>query len=108
MTYVLRDILIVLGLRTRPLGRMADRQIDDPLMEERVLRFQAQIVAAHTLIAILRENGISHRYNTTDLLDLVELAFHHRLIGGTARRCLLDINSAANEAKHRLDFRSRM
>ena len=50
---MLHDLLVSLGLRVRRLGNWALRPVEDPLMEERTLRFQAQVVAGLALTETL-------------------------------------------------------
>ena len=108
MYYVLREILILLGLRVRRIGPIADRRVEDPLMDERVLRFQAQVVAALALTEVLREHGIHMPHNRVDLASLIDCAYGHCLTTAEEHQRLRDVNHAANEAKHQLEFRSRM
>ena len=44
----------------------------------------------------------------TDLRPLAELAYSNGIISRRAMYVLLDINKDANDAKHQLEFRSRM
>ena len=53
---MLWDLLNRLRMRGRPLGPLAEVPVEDPLMEERVLRFQAQVVAGLALAEAL--NGM--------------------------------------------------
>ena len=108
MIFVLRTLLIQLGLRVRAMGSIADDVVEDSLMEERVLRFQAQIVAGLALTERLRARGVAPHDNPADLRGLVELVCLHRLISAAGRDRLLSLNRHANEAKHQLDFISRM
>ena len=84
-----------------------DRQVEDPLLEERLHRFHTQITAAYALRDALSELSIPVHGNSLDLVPLIETAWQHGLIDPKEKAILLNINKFANEAKHQLHFASR-
>ena len=81
------------------------KEVSDPLFEERIQRICAQLAAAIALRALLDEVGI-RAPDTIDLHPLINLAsvFLSKKEAGV----LHQINQKANEAKHRVEFVSRM
>ena len=86
---------------------LLDREVADPLMEERLTRIRAQIIASLALHEQLTEMGFEIDASI-DLYSLVRFAqirgiLHLRQVG-----VLLQINMEANQAKHELHFSSRL
>ena len=86
---------------------LLDKEVVDPLLEERLVRIQAQIYASLGLHALLTEMGFEIGASI-DLSPLVRFAEAHQILGRREVAVLLTINREANEAKHELVFRSRM
>ena len=86
---------------------LLDREVTDPLLEERLIRIRAQITAALALRSVLAEMGFPVP-GTIDLCPLVEVARVNSILNRREAAVLLRINADANEAKHELEFRSRL
>ena len=94
---------------------LLDKEVLDPLLEERLLRIRAQLTAALALREILqdleirRHDGSRAAYiEEMDLNRLAREAFTTGLIHKSEMNCLLHINKEANEAKHMFAFRSSL
>ena len=94
------DVLLV------PTG-LLDREVADPLMEERLTRVRAQIIAALALHEQLTEMGYEIDASI-DLYPLVRFAQDHGILNQRQVGVLLKINSDANQAKHELIYVSRL
>ena len=86
---------------------LLDREVTDPLLEERLIRIRAQITAALALRSVLAEMGFPVP-GTIDLCPLVEVARVNSILNRRQAAVLLRINADANEAKHELEFWSRL
>ena len=86
---------------------LLDREVTDPLREERLIRIRAQITAALALRSVLAEMGFPVP-GSIDLCPLVEVARVNSILNRREAAVLLRINADANEAKHELEFRSRL
>ena len=86
---------------------LLDREVADPLLEERLTRINAQIIASLALHSMLTEMGYEIDASI-DLRPLVRLAEVQGLLGKREVGVLLTINRLANEAKHELVFRARL
>ena len=90
---------------------LLDREVTDPLLEERMHRLRTQVTAALALRSLLQELEIVEQAGLDDRLDLAPLVYRARTAGILNRReagILLQINLEANEAKHALFFVSRL
>ena len=86
---------------------LLDREVADPLLEERLTRINAQIIASLALHSMLTEMGYEIDASM-DLRPLVRFAEVQGLLGKREVGVLLTINRLANEAKHELVFRARL
>ena len=86
---------------------LLDRQTCDPLFNERIARLHAQITAALALRSLLEELGFPLP-DALDLAPLVEMAYESKLLSYKQAGILLRINREANEAKHLINFSSRL
>ena len=86
---------------------LLDREVADPLMEERLTRVRAQIIAALALHEQLTEMGYEIDASI-DLYPLVRFAQDHGILNQRQVGVLLKINSDANQAKHELIYVSRL
>ena len=82
---------------------LLDEVVQDPLLDERMVRIRAQLTAALALHAKLTEIGFQIE-GTIDLAPLVRVAEEHELYSSKATKVLMRINAEANEAKHALHF----
>ena len=89
-------------------AHVIDRQVTDPLLDERMQRIQAQLTAAFALHEILEEVGDPVPRDLFDLSILVLRARRSGVIEWDQVRVFTEINRLANEAKHRLSFMSRL
>ena len=87
---------------------LCDREVTDPLLEERLSRIRAQIVAALALRQMITELGYDDMPDTLDLKPLVEYAEDRELLHLKAVRTLLYVNGLSNKAKHAIAFRSHV
>ena len=87
---------------------LLDRNIDDPLLEERLLHIRAQMTAALVLHSALAEMGVQGLPDTVDLQPLIAAGMDAGIINDVEVGILTALNRRANEAKHLLYFRSRM
>ena len=104
---VLRTFLSDAMVRALEHTGLLDREVSDPLLEERLNRIRRQLIAALVIHGVLQELQIDAP-NTIDLLPLVEICKHFGIIGIKGARVLMDINGEANEAKHELHFISKL
>ena len=88
--------------------RLLDRDVEDPLFEERMHRIQTQLTSALALRQILFELEIENVPATLDLAPLVTLAMQYGILGRRETGILMQLNNDANEAKHDLIFQSRL
>ena len=86
---------------------LLDREVIDPLLEERLIRIRAQITAALALRTLLTEMGFIVP-PSIDLRPMVATACDHHIINRREASILLQLNMEANEAKHELEFQSRL
>ena len=86
---------------------LVDRRVEDPLLEERLIRIRAQLTAALALHSMLTDMGFVVEA-TIDLHPLVQFAQGRDIIGRREASILMQINKEANEAKHLLVFLSRL
>ena len=86
---------------------LLDREVADPLMEERLTRIRAQITAALALHEQLTEMGYEIDA-AIDLYPLVRFAQAHGILNKRQAGVLLKINMDANQAKHELIYVSRL
>ena len=86
---------------------LLDREVTDPLLEERLIRIRAQITAALALRSVLTEMGFEVP-GSVDLRPMVAIARYQGIINKRESAVLLDLNRGANEAKHELEFQSRL
>ena len=87
---------------------LVDKEVMDPLAEERMHRIATQLSAALALRATLLELGHEYLPNDTDLAPLVNMAERCGVLNRREAGILRHINQMAVEAKHRLDFVSRV
>ena len=104
---VLRTFLSDAMTRALEHTGLLDREVEDPLLEERLHRIRRQLTAALVIHGALQELKIDAP-NTIDLLPLIEICRHFGIIGRTEAKVLMDINGDANEAKHQLHFVSKL
>ena len=109
MSSWLRLRLLVSAAHARGLAAtgLLDRDVEDPLFEERMHRIQTQLTSALALHKILLELEIKNVPATLDLVPLVTLAMQCGIFGRKETGILMQLNNDANEAKHDLRFRSR-
>ena len=88
-------------------SRLLDTPVQDPLMEERLLRIRTQIVCALVLRTILGEMGYDLP-EELDLLPLLDIARRADVLSRREGTIFAVLNAQANQAKHWLDFRSRL
>ena len=86
---------------------LLDREVVDPLMEERLTRIRAQIIASLALHEQLTEMGFEIDASI-DLYSLVRFAQKRSILHLRQVGVLLQINMEANQAKHELHFASRL
>lgn len=86
---------------------LLNREVTDPLLEERLVRIRAQIVAGIALNEMLTEMGFDVS-RSIDLHFLVGVAVAHDILNKRQAGVLREINLLANEAKHELAFMSRL
>ena len=86
---------------------LLDREVQYPLLQERLQRIRTQVTAALVLHGVLTEMGcpVSHM---VDLLPLIEQAVISGIISEKAAGILQTSNREANEAKHLFVFRARI
>ena len=107
-------MLILRAFRSRAHARaleatgLLDREATDPLLEERLVRMRAQIICALALRAVLTEMGFQDMPRHIDLRPMVATAALHDIPNAREVSILLQINKEANEAKHAVDFVSRL
>ena len=87
---------------------LVDKEVMDPLFEERMHRIATQLSAALALRATLLQLGHEYLPNDTDLAPLVNMAEQCGVLNRREAGILRHINQMAVEAKHRLDFVSRL
>ena len=104
---VLRTFLSDAMVRGLEHTGLLDREVCDPLLEERLNRIRRQLTAALVIHGALQELKIDAP-NTINLLPLIEICRHFDIIGRIEAKVLMDINGDANEAKHRLHFVSKL
>jgi hypothetical protein len=88
-------------------GRLLHMEVEDPLMEERVLRIRAQVTFSLVLRELLTDMGFDLP-NTLDLLPLAVIAQREGVLNRREFGIILSINRMANDAKHLLVFQSRL
>ena len=87
---------------------LVDKEVMDPLFEERMHRIATQLSAALALRATLLELGYENLPNDTDLAPLVNIAQRDGVFNKREAGILRPVNQMAVEAKHRLDFVFRL
>ena len=87
---------------------LLNREVTDPLLEERLVRIRAQLTSALALRAILTDLGFRDLPRTIDLRPIVAVAKGYGILNRRHVAILLQINKEANEAKHLVDFVSRL
>ena len=93
------------------LSVLMDTEVEDPLLEERLHRIRAQVMAAVALRSLLVRMGfgeVSHLGNRLDLTHYIALAEFHGVINRREAGIFRAVNQMANEAKHELVFRARL
>ena len=110
MSAWLRLRLLVSDAHARGLAEtgLLDRDVEDPLFEERMHRIRTQLTAALALRQILLELEIKNVPATLDLAPLVTLAMQYGILGRRETGILMQLNNDANEANHDLFFGSRL
>ena len=110
MSAWLRLRLLVSDTHARGLAEtgLLDRDVEDPLFEERMHRIRTQLTSTLALRQILFELEIDNVPATLDLAPLVTLAKQEDILGRTGTGILMQLNNDANEAKHDLIFQSRL
>ena len=96
------------------LAVILDAPVTDPLLNERMQRIQAQVVAGMHLRELLIRMGHLNMQrpdhvemaSSLDLMMMVDIAFDEGIIGRREANILRTINHMANEAKHRVHFES--
>ena len=86
---------------------LPNREIADPLLEERLNRIRLQLCTALVIHGVLEELQIGAP-KTMDLLPLIDFCLHKQIFGRTEAKLLSDINADANEAKHQRHFISKL
>ena len=86
---------------------LLDREVQDPLLEERLQRLRTQVTAALVLHGVLTEMGCPASH-MVDLLPLIEHALMLGILSEKEAGIFKTINRYANEAKHLLVFRARI
>ena len=104
---VLRTFLSDAMARALEHTGLLDREVADPLLEERLNRIRLQLSAALVIHGVLQELQIDAP-NTMDLLPLIEICFQIGILDDTAAKLLSNINADANKAKHQRDFISKL
>ena len=109
MSSWLRLRLLVRAAHARGLAAtgLLDRDVEDPLFEERMHRIRTQLTSTLALRQILFELEIDNVPATLDLAPLVTLAMQCGILGRKETGILMQVNDYANEAKHDLIFQSR-
>ena len=87
---------------------LLNREVTDPLLEERLVRIRAQITCALALRAVLTDLGFRDVPGTIDLRPIVVVAEGYGILNRRHVAILLQINREANEAKHIVNFVSRL
>ena len=86
---------------------LLDREVIDPLLEERLQLIRRQVFAALALHSLLSEMGCAVP-DTIDLMPLISMAKGLGALSHKAAGILRVLNADANNAKHRLMFRSQL
>ena len=105
---ILRTFLSDAHARGLEATGLLDREVTDPLLEERLVRIRAQITCALALRAMLTDLGFRDMPRTIDLRDMVATCVLNGILNRRHASILLQINKEANEAKHVVDFVSRL
>ena len=87
---------------------LLDRVVTYHHFEERMHRIATQLTAALACRETLVEMGFENLPNDMDLLPLVDMLSNRNILNRREVNILRDINRMAVEAKHRLDFGSRL
>ena len=103
----LRTFLADAHARALAATGLLDREVADPLLEERLIRIRAQITASLAIREMLTEMEIDLPA-TLDLRAMIHICHLIGIFGRREARILLQINREANEAKHELFFRPRL
>ena len=85
---------------------LLDVEVQDPFLDERMVRIRAQLTAALALQRKLEEMGFPVE-NEMELASLVNLSQEQELMTRKEAKVLMQINAEGNEAKHRLVFLPR-
>ena len=85
---------------------LLDQEVEDPFLDERMVRIRAQLTAALALQKKLESMGYPVDQEM-ELSSLVNLSQEQELMTRKEAKILMQINKEANEAKHRLVFLPR-
>ena len=85
---------------------LLDQEVEDPFLDERMVRIRAQLTAALALQKKLESMGYPVDQEM-ELSSLVNLSQQQELMTRKEAKILMQINKEANEAKHRLVFLPR-
>ena len=105
---ILRTFLSDAHARGLEATGLLNREVTDPLLEERLVRIRAQITCSLALRAMLTDMGFQDMPRTIDLRPIVAIADRHGILNRRHVSILLQLNTEANEAKHVVDFVSRL
>ena len=104
-----------LGGNTSTPSWLLDRIIEDPLLEERLEHIRVQIFAAQALHSVLAEMSLLPsafglvdiaQQDTVYLFMLIEAGQRAGILNHPEAGILRELNKRANNAKHKLIFRS--
>ena len=99
-----------LGGNTSTPSWLLDRIIEDPLLEERLEHIRVQIFAAQALHSVLAEMSLlPSAFGLVDMVDLImliEAGKRAGILNNPEAGILRELNKRANNAKHKLIFRS--
>ena len=105
---ILRTFLSDAHARGLEATGLLNREVTDPLLEERLVRIRAQITCSLALRAVLTDMGFQDMPRTIDLRPIVATCVLNGILNRRHASILLQINKEANEAKHVVDFVSRL
>ena len=95
------------ALGLRGVRELVDLPVEDPLLDERLTRIRAQVIASLALRKMLGDMGFDLPPGL-DLRPLVDVASANRILNRREAGILYHLNELANEAKHELVFRPRL
>ena len=85
---------------------LLDQEVEDPFLDERMVRIRAQLTAALALQKKLEAMGFPLG-NDLELASLVKFSQDQELMTRKEASILMQLNKEANEAKHKLIFLPR-